>query len=152
MVDSLDRSELEGGVQMIKTQLAIAHPWLCDSMGHLNSRYYAAMFDDAMFHYLAFIGWNPTSIKNEKKGWADVKGEIEYKKEVLEGNLLEIHSGTSYLGNKSLTVYSEMRNTLSNDTHAICRTTLAYFDLEERRALPIPDLYRSKASQLLTDV
>lgn len=136
---------------MIKTHLGIAHPWLCDSMGHLNTRHYAAMFDDALFHYLASIGWHPTLTKEDKKGWADVKGEIEYKIEVREGELVEILSGTSKLGNKSLTVYSEMRNVLSCDTHAINRSTIVYFDLEKRRAIQVPDSFRSKARQLLID-
>ena len=34
----------------------VAHPWLCDALGHLNTRNYHAMYDDALFVLLAIIG------------------------------------------------------------------------------------------------
>lgn len=138
-------------INMITTFLGIAHPWLCDSMGHLNTRYYMSMFDDASAHYLAHIGWHPSQIKSENRGWADVSGYIKYESEVREGELVEIRSATSKLGTKSLTLYSEMRNVVSHDTHATIYSTIVHFDLANRCAIPIPDLYRGKANELMVE-
>ena len=31
-------------------QKSVAHPWMCDVLGHLTTRHYVAMFDDAAYH------------------------------------------------------------------------------------------------------
>ena len=36
----------------IETWRGMAHPWNCDTMGHMNTRFYAAIYDDASFHFL----------------------------------------------------------------------------------------------------
>ena len=31
----------------LETYRGVAYPWLCDSMGHMNTQFYAAMYDSA---------------------------------------------------------------------------------------------------------
>jgi len=38
-----------------RVHFGVAHPWLCDSMGHLTSRHYVAMFDDASYHFFRLV-------------------------------------------------------------------------------------------------
>ena len=40
----------------IETWRGMAHPWNCDTMGHMNTRFYAAIYDDAHQRYLIFAG------------------------------------------------------------------------------------------------
>lgn len=35
---------------MLPVYRGVVHPWLCDAMGHLTTRHYLAMFDDAIYH------------------------------------------------------------------------------------------------------
>ena len=42
---------------MVLVQKNVAHPWMCDVLGHMTTRHYVAMFDDAAYHmlYLSLI-------------------------------------------------------------------------------------------------
>ena len=74
---------------MIICNKSVAHPWQCDVMGHLTTRFYIEMFDDASYHFLAQVfGWKPDNA--DAPGWADVKHTVEYQDEVAPGDLLEI--------------------------------------------------------------
>ena len=127
------------GIAMIKTYFGVAHPWLCDVMGHMNTRYYAAMFDDASAQYLGAIGWSSNDAVERGIGWAHVHGEIQYKQEVLAGAHVAIESGTVSIGTKSLTMYSEMRDVKTGALHGTIRSVMAHFDLKARQAIKIPE-------------
>jgi len=130
----------------------VAHPWLCDAMGHLTTRHYMAMFDDASLHLLAeATGWHTDSNEWKGKGWADVRHEISYKNELQAGALLEITGEITAIGNSSLTAYYEMKhkNCLEPDkkSQAVAATMTAktvFFDLKARRSIPLTDKMRTQ--------
>lgn len=130
---------------MIKSFTGVVHPWLCDAMGHMNSRHYVAMFDDATYVVIAHLGYRPGA----GYGWVDVRNEVDYVKELPAGATVEIFSAVARIGNKSLTVYSEMRSFEGSPICARMRAVLVYFDLEQRCALPISQEIRDKASALV---
>jgi len=137
---------------MIIAYRGVAHPWLCDAMGHLNVRHYVAMFDDANTHFLASIGWDPEDMRISGRGWADVRAEIDYVAEVAAGALVEVVCGVARVGNKSLTVVAEMRARQGGEVHARMNTTLVRFDLDGRRAIPLEDSLRQRAeAELVAD-
>ena len=37
---------------MMVVNKAVAHPWECDVIGHLTTRFFVAMFDGASYHFL----------------------------------------------------------------------------------------------------
>jgi acyl-CoA thioester hydrolase len=37
---------------MLSVHKNVMHPWMCDAMGHLTTRFYLALFDDASYHLL----------------------------------------------------------------------------------------------------
>jgi acyl-CoA thioester hydrolase len=46
----------------------VAYPWHCDSMGHMNTQFYAAMYDSATFHFLSRL--SPyTDLEKRQFGW-----------------------------------------------------------------------------------
>ncbi len=130
---------------MITTYLGVVHPWLCDSMGHLNVRHYVGMFDDANTQFVGSLGWDPVTAHSSGLGWADVRGEIDYLAEVVAGALVEIRSSTAAVGNKSLTVDSVMRSRSSGEIHARMRSIMVHFDLKVRKAVPLPAELRQRA-------
>ncbi|MGF1526333.1 MAG: acyl-CoA thioesterase [Candidatus Competibacterales bacterium] len=134
----------------LQTYRGIAHPWLCDAFDHLNTRHYVAMFDDASFHFFSLLGFSYHSLAVDKRGWADVKAELEFKREVPRGELVVVYTGLVALGNKSLTYRHEMRNADDPEClHATMETVTAHFDLVTRKALPLPEGFRLKAEQYL---
>ena len=71
---------------MVLVQKSVAHPWMCDVLGHMTTRHYVAMFDDAAYHMLYDVfGWTGSSDDKNKIAWADVNHTIDYKSEVSTG-------------------------------------------------------------------
>ncbi|MDE0841501.1 MAG: acyl-CoA thioesterase [Porticoccaceae bacterium] len=124
----------------------VCHPSLCDLMGHMTTRHYIAMFDDASYHFLhSVFGWSGEQAKAEKIGWADVRHLIEYQAEVAEGDLLDITAALVKVGNKSITVNYHMRNISRDELAATLESTSVYFDLQARVAMPITAAMREAA-------
>jgi acyl-CoA thioester hydrolase len=125
----------------------VAHPWQCDVQGHLTTRFYVAMFDDASYHFLQEVFG-----KNEPgMGWADVRHVIEYQAEVSAGDLLEVHGELLRLGGKSVTVRYEMTNLETDQLAATLESTSVLFDLERRCAVAFSEQQRAAAAQHLPD-
>ena len=39
----------------VETYRGVAYPWHCDSMGHMNTQFYSALYDGASFHFLSML-------------------------------------------------------------------------------------------------
>jgi acyl-CoA thioester hydrolase len=130
----------------------VCHPWLCDSMGHLTTRHYVAMFDDASYHFLNRVfGWSGTDSQNNNVGWADVRHTIEYLLEVKSGQLLDITGVLSKVGGKSITVFYEMRECGSNKIVATLTSISVLFDTEARKAISLTDDMRIRANKSIKE-
>lgn len=125
----------------------VVHPWLCDAMGHLTTRHYMAMFDDASYRLLyEVLDYAGSSGEFEGLGWADVKHQIEYKQEVRAGTLVEVRGEVRRLGTKSITAYYELRD-VGGTVAATMEGVTAFFDLRARKALAIPDGMRARFNE-----
>ena len=82
---------MKGEQEMIGVQKCVAHPWMCDVLGHLTTRFYVGMFDDASYRLLHTVfGWTGASDDAGKTAWVDARHLIEYRAEVTAGDLLEM--------------------------------------------------------------
>lgn len=132
---------------MIVVQKSVAHTWMCDVLGHMTTRFYLHMFDDASYHLLyETFGWSGASDAAGERGWADVKHIIEYVAEVDAGDVLEIRAGIAKIGNKSITIRYEMMNLGERELAATLECTCVLFDLKARKALPLTDELRAAAT------
>jgi acyl-CoA thioester hydrolase len=130
-----------------ETYRGVAYPWLCDSMGHMNTQFYAAMYDTASFHFLSRLApYN--ELEQMRRGWADVRQTIEYKQEVRAGSLLVIRSSLQRLGNKSVQFLHEMRNAETDALHSTSENVTVLFDLAKRAAIPLDDAIRARGAAL----
>lgn len=129
------------------TYVGVAHPWMCDVMGHMNVRHYAAMFDDASFQLLGHIA-GLEAVDDTSKGWADVRSEVEYKHETKAGGLVTIHSRVVKVGRTSITFEQVMSGTLDGVAHAVNRTVSVRFDLVARSAVGLDEGMRARAEAL----
>ena len=137
-----------GNSTMISVYKGVSHPNLCDIMGHMTTRHFIAMFDDASYHFLFQVfDWNGEQSAYEDIGWADVKHVIEYNAEVGAGDLLEISAELVKIGTKSITVNYAMQNLSRNELAATLESTSVLFDLKARKALALTDTMRSAADK-----
>jgi acyl-CoA thioester hydrolase len=135
---------------MLVVNKGIAQPWECDVMGHLTTRFYVAMFDDASYHFLYEVfDWTISAGETGRCGWADVRHLIEYKAEVSAGDVLEIRAQLQKIGTKSFTTIYEMINLAKNEVAATLESVCVYFDLEERTAIAMTNEMREKAQAYL---
>ena len=135
---------------MVLVQKSVAHPWMCDVLGHMTTRHYVAMFDDAAYHMLYEVfGWTGSSDDENKIAWADVNHTIDYKAEVSAGDILEIEAKLKKIGNKSITIYYEMRNLGKNEVAASLQVISVLFDLESRESVEISEELKQLASKHL---
>ena len=137
---------------MIQVQKSVAHPWMCDVLGHMTTRHYVAMFDDAAYHlFFTIFGWTGSSDAENKIAWADVQHVIDYKAEVSVGDVLEIDAKLIKIGNKSMTISYEMKNLGNNEVAATLKCTCVLFDLTTRESVKISDELRQLASKYLIE-
>ncbi|TIS68567.1 MAG: acyl-CoA thioesterase [Mesorhizobium sp.] len=130
----------------IVTFAGLVHPWMCDSMGHLNVRHYAAMFDDASFQLLGRLAGLEADVG---LGWADVSTEIQYRRETRVGTLVTITSQISKIGNSSITYDHALCGTLDGLVRATCRTVSVRFDLASRTKTNVGATVRQRAKEFI---
>lgn len=129
---------------------AVAHPWQCDVLGHMTTRHYVAVFDDASYHFLNDIfGWGGVVDADGKRGWVDVSHHIQYQVEVAAGDPLEVTARLTKLGTKSLGARYEMKNLRANDIAASLDVVYVLFDMEQRQGLVIDEALREQAERHL---
>jgi len=131
----------------IDTYRGVAYPWNCDSMGHMNTQFYAALYDGGSFHFLSMLA-PYQALKEFDLGWADVRQLIEYKHEVRAGSLLVVKTGLRRLGNKSVEYRHEIVNAETGVLHSTSDQVTVLFDLNRRAAAPLTDEIRRRGAAL----
>jgi acyl-CoA thioester hydrolase len=133
--------------KLIETYRGVAYPWHCDSMGHMNTQFYSALYDGASFHFLSRLA--PYSeLEPLGLGWADVKQVIEYKHEIRSGSLLIVHTSITRTGNKSVEYRHHLSNVETDELHSTSDQVTVLFDLKERRAALLSELIRQRTAEL----
>lgn len=130
----------------IITFMGAVHPNQCDAMMHMNTRYYAAMFDDASFQFLGRVSGDAVS---RNVGWADVFAETTYLKEVKAGALITISTRLTKIGSKSISYRHSMYTSNSDILHSTSDITVARFDIIARKACQIEGAILERAKTLL---
>jgi acyl-CoA thioester hydrolase len=131
----------------VVTFMSVAHPWMCDAMGHVNVRHYAAMFDDAGFQFLGRIAGDENADRD--LGWADVRGETDFLHETPAGACLTIRSHVEKVGTSSLVTVHVMTGSHDGVVHARARFVTVRFDLVARRKVELGPGLRARAAALM---
>ena len=130
------------------TYRGTVYPWHCDQMGHMNVMWYVGKFDEATWQLLAAVGLTGARLRQDDMGMAAVEQRIEYKRELVAGDLLTIHSYVQEVREKAVVFVHEMTNQGTQELAA--RTTLVgvCIDTTTRRARPLPEDVRDRAAGL----
>jgi acyl-CoA thioester hydrolase len=124
---------------------AVVHPWHCDTMGHVNTRFYAGIFDDASLQVLEWV----SNGEDPALGWADVTWNLTYQTELNAGTCVRIASTITALGTKSLTVEHCMESLNGGRRFAVAEFKIVRFDKRARKAIAIEQSIRSAALLLM---
>ena len=108
--------------------------WHCDHMGHMNVMWYVGKFDEASWNFLAHIGITPSYLRNSDRGMVAVEHKVAYKRELLAGDILEVHSSILEVRDKAIVFTHEMRNGETGEIAATCQFTGVHIDKTLRKA------------------
>ena len=133
--------------ELLLTYRGTIYPWHCDHMGHMNVMWYVGKFDEATWHLLASVGLSAARMREESMGMVAVEQRIEYKRELLAGDLITIRSGVQEVREKAVLFFHDMINEQTQEIAARTFLTGVCLDTNTRkaRALP-PDVRRRVAS------
>jgi acyl-CoA thioester hydrolase len=124
------------------------YPWHCDHMGHMNVMWYVGKFDEATWHLLAQLGFTPSRLRDEQRGMVAVSQTIEYKTELLAGDILSIRSSIQHIGTTSIRFRHEMFNEETGALAAVTNLVGVHIDRSTRKPQPLPDDFRARAARL----
>ena len=109
-----------------------------DSNGHMNVRWYLALFDDASDTLHEWMGLTPQYHAAHHTGTMDLEHHIHYLSEVMPGDLVTVY--VRFVGNSSKRLHYLMF--LVDDTRGKLAATLecinAFADLDKRKTAPFP--------------
>jgi len=122
----------------VLTYRGTIYPWHCDHIGHMNVMWYVGKFDEATWHLLASAGLTGKRMREEGFGMVAVEQRIEYKRELLAGDLITIRSWFQEVREKSLLFVHEMTNEETQEVAARTFLTGVCLDTKTRKARPLP--------------
>ena len=122
----------------ILTYRGTVYPWHCDHMGHMNVMWYVGKFDEATWQLLASVGLPGTRLHREGIRMVAVEQHLEYKRELLAGDLLMIQSSVQEVREKALIFVHEMTNQVTQELAARTVLTGVCIDATTRKARPLP--------------
>ena len=134
----------------ILTYQGTVYPWHCDHMGHMNVMWYVGKFDEATWHLLAALGLTPARLREQGIGMAAVEQRIEYKRELVAGDLLTIRSSVHEVRDKVVIFEHEMTNQSTGEVAARTLLTGVCLDTSSRRARSLPAEISQRAAELFS--
>jgi acyl-CoA thioester hydrolase len=135
----------------VVTYRGTIYPWHCDHMGHMNVMWYVGKFDEATWHLLASAGATVKRMREEGFGMVAVEQRIEYKRELLAGDLITIRSSFQEVREKVVLFAHEMTNEETQEVAARTFLTGVCLDMKTRKATPLPADVRERIVTTLAE-
>jgi acyl-CoA thioester hydrolase len=140
-------------------KITALHPWYRlivppefeDENGHMNIRWYLAVFDDAGYPFVASLGITPEYHQQHGTGGYDLEHHIHYLREVMIGDTITVY--VRLLGHTPKRIHymmfmvNETRGTLAS----IFECINSFANLTERRTAPYPDAISANIKTMLAE-
>ncbi len=137
--------------EMIDTYRGYVNPWECDEMGHMNIQFYMGKTSDAAFHQRAYMGLGQEHQKQTRTTYVAREHHIRFHKELFASDLVAIRSGVLTLDEKTMRLYQEVRNALTDTLSATMVVDVGHVDMDTRALMPWPDFAHEQATKLLIE-
>jgi acyl-CoA thioester hydrolase len=127
------------------TFVGMAYPHQLDHMGHLNVQGYVGMFDQASWALFERLGLSGQRMTAESCGMAALVQHNEYRQEVFQGTVVEVHSQVLEVANKVIRYRHTMTRRQDGTPVATSEMVAAFIDRSTRRAATLPEDVRKRA-------
>jgi len=109
-----------------------------DRMGHMNVRYYMALFDKATWCMFADYGLDEVYFRTTENGVFALKQFIQYLAEVRPEETVVIYTRILGLTDKRIHLMHFMANQDTSGLAAIIESLITHANLKVRKAAPLP--------------
>jgi len=120
-------------------------------MGHMNVMWYVGKFDEATWNLFSALGVTTAFLRERKRGMAAVQQNITYRRELVAGDTVTVHSAFLELRDKVARFVHEMRNGETGELAAYCMLTGVHIDTEARKSCPFPQDILARGKSLVRD-
>ncbi|GMU71240.1 MAG: acyl-CoA thioesterase [Burkholderiales bacterium] len=134
----------------VETARGTVHKWQCDHMGHVNVRAYGERFEEACWQFYAMLGIRPSRLRAGEIHMAAVQQDTAYRKELLGGDVVVVHTTILEARDKVLKFMHEMVNGETGEVAATSTFTVVCLDAAERRSRAFPPDVLERARALLS--
>ena len=109
-----------------------------DSNGHMNMRWYVAIFDDAGDELHERVGLTPEFHRAHQTGTVDLEHHTHFLNEVMPGDTVAVYSRLVARSSKRLHYLMFLVNESNGKLAAIFECMNAFLDLSVRKTAPFP--------------
>ena len=124
------------------------YPWHCDHMGHMNVMWYVGKFDEATWQFLARAGLTPAFLRDHQRGMVAVEQVLQYKRELVAGDIVTVRSSLVELKEKSIRFQHEMTKDDTGEVAALTTLVGVHLDTATRRACALPAMVADRLREL----
>lgn len=122
-----------------------------DENGHMNIRWYLAIFDDADYPFVASLGLTPAFHQQHGTGGFDLEHHIHYLREVRIGDTVAVSVRLLQRSAKRIHYIMFMINESRGSLASIFECVNSFADLTVRRTAPYPEEIARKIDALLAE-
>ena len=135
---------------LVETNRTVVTPADCDVLGHMNVSRYFAVCGDGVFSLQTDLGIGLSDIRDGRKlSFAVVRAESDFMAEVHAGDVIYLMTGIESIGGKSVVFRHQLFKADAGVMAFETRFKCVMLDLQNRRAVDIPDDVRDKARAFL---
>jgi acyl-CoA thioester hydrolase len=124
-------------LQPASLRIAVPESW-ADANGHMNMRWYVALFDDAGDELHDRVGLTPDFHRSHRTGTVDLEHHTHFLNEVMPGDTVAVYSRLVARSAKRLHYMMFLVNETRGKLAAIFECMNAFVDLTVRRTAPFP--------------
>jgi acyl-CoA thioesterase FadM len=115
----------------------------CDAMQHMSSKSHIALFETACYNLmLRVFNWTHENPGFEGFGWANLKQEIRYHRELRVDEDLEVRGRAIQIKRSILQSEFEIVNSRTGQTASVMKLSSCFLDLNERSIAKITEEMR----------
>ncbi len=122
-----------------------------DGMGHMNVRWYMALFDEAAWRYFDALGMNEAYYRENQAGGFALKHHVSYLAEVRVGETAAVHGRILSRSAKRVHFMLFMVNETTGVLSATLEVLGSHADMRVRRTSPYPPQIAARLDALLAE-
>ncbi|RMG93338.1 MAG: thioesterase [Chloroflexi bacterium] len=120
-----------------------------DLMGHMNIRYYIALFDAAAWKLFARFGMDMDYYRSQKGGAFALEQHVRYLAEVHAGETVAVHTRLLGRTTKRIHFIHFMLNETTEKLAATLEVIGSHADIVQRRTSPFPPAIAARIDEML---